>query len=111
MKVLHLEFLCSNHRSLLVCFDDRVARVKCGRRKRKSRFHFEEAWSDDPDCRDIVKGYWSHSLPCISMENLVDKLDFCGKNVLFWGRENFKSLNSDIAYLKKNWKCYFLLIV
>ncbi|KAF4361339.1 hypothetical protein G4B88_005129 [Cannabis sativa] len=53
-----LDWWESDHRPLLVDLPVAVERERCGQTKRKTRFHFEEAWCDDDECKDIVLNEW-----------------------------------------------------
>ena len=54
-KVVVLDWLCSDHRPILVCYQARDSTEKCGRITRNTRFHFEEAWSEDKHCAEIIE--------------------------------------------------------
>lgn len=45
-----LDWLCSDHRPLLVSFMARESKRKCGWVNRNTRFHFKEAWCEDVQC-------------------------------------------------------------
>ncbi|KAM6543497.1 hypothetical protein CsatB_007944 [Cannabis sativa] len=49
-----LDWWESDHRALVVDIPVRVDGVKCGKSKRKSHFHFEEAWCHEEECAEIV---------------------------------------------------------
>ncbi|KAL5546351.1 hypothetical protein UlMin_006038 [Ulmus minor] len=81
-KVEHLSAICSDHRLLLFSFGNHLMTDRCGKKKRVNRFHFEEAWSNDPGCSEL--------------------LDWCSRKLQRWGRDKFKSLGRDISGLKKD---------
>ncbi|KAF4404312.1 hypothetical protein G4B88_014768 [Cannabis sativa] len=54
-----LDWWESDHRALVVDIPVRLAGDKCGKAKRKSRFHFEEAWCQEEECTEIVDRLWS----------------------------------------------------
>ncbi|KAF4392031.1 hypothetical protein F8388_004360 [Cannabis sativa] len=53
-----LDWWESDHRPLIVDLPVAVEHDRCGQTKRKTRFHFEEAWCDDDECKDIVLNGW-----------------------------------------------------
>ncbi|KAF4396903.1 hypothetical protein F8388_004871 [Cannabis sativa] len=53
-----LDWWESDHRALVVDMPVRVDGVKCGKSKRKSRFHFEEVWCQEEECAEIVDRVW-----------------------------------------------------
>ncbi|KAL5555581.1 hypothetical protein UlMin_037817 [Ulmus minor] len=57
-KVKHLDFLCSDHRPIMLAFGNSASGRKCGKVRRGSRFHFEHAWCEDPGCGDIINSSW-----------------------------------------------------
>ncbi|KAF4387869.1 hypothetical protein F8388_005486 [Cannabis sativa] len=56
-----LDWWESDHRPLIVDIPIRVDGNKCGKTKRKSRFHFEEAWCQEEECTEIVDSLWKES--------------------------------------------------
>ncbi|KAF4362223.1 hypothetical protein F8388_008107 [Cannabis sativa] len=58
-----LDWWESDHRPLIVDLPVDVERDRCGQTKRKTRFHFEEAWCDDDECKDIVLNEWKDEDP------------------------------------------------
>ncbi|KAL5571254.1 hypothetical protein UlMin_020851 [Ulmus minor] len=99
--VEHLEAVCSDHRPLLFSFGLSQGIVRCGRKKRFNRFHFEEAWSNDPGCGEVISSCWEAPSVLGSAASLRDKLDWCGLKLQRWGRYNFKKLGSDIKLLRQ----------
>ncbi|KAL5574790.1 hypothetical protein UlMin_016489 [Ulmus minor] len=101
-KVEHLAAICSDHRPLLFFFGNHLMTGRCGKKKRVNMFHFEEAWSNDPGCGELVKSCWEVPATMGSAISLLDKLDWCGQKLQRWGRDKFKSLGRDISGLKKD---------
>ncbi|KAL5539622.1 hypothetical protein UlMin_042308 [Ulmus minor] len=81
-KVEHLTAICFDHRPLLFSFGNHLVADRCGRKKIVNRFHFEEAWSNDPGCGELVKSYWEVPATLGSADNLLDKLDYGLKKAL-----------------------------
>ncbi|KAL5544765.1 hypothetical protein UlMin_008549 [Ulmus minor] len=101
-KVEHLATICSDRRPLLFSFGNHLVADRCGRKKRVNRFHFEEAWSNDPGCGELVKSCWEVPATLGSADSLLDKLDWCGRKLQRWGRDKFKRLGKDIY--EQYWK-------
>ncbi|KAL5572200.1 hypothetical protein UlMin_021797 [Ulmus minor] len=101
-KVEHLAAISSDHRPLLFSFGNHLVTDRCGKKKRVNRFHFEEAWSIDLGCGELVKSCWEVPATMGSAVSLLDKLDWCGRKLQRWGRDKFKSLGRDISGLKKD---------
>ncbi|KAF4364017.1 hypothetical protein G4B88_014974 [Cannabis sativa] len=57
--VMVLDWWESDHRPLVVDMPIDTERERCGKVKRKSRFHFEEAWCEEPECKEIVERVWT----------------------------------------------------
>ncbi|KAF4403071.1 hypothetical protein G4B88_027842 [Cannabis sativa] len=58
--ILVLDWWESDHRPLVVEMPIVAERERCGKVKRKSRFHFEEAWCEEPECGEIVERVWNN---------------------------------------------------
>ncbi|KAF4378237.1 hypothetical protein F8388_010676 [Cannabis sativa] len=57
-----LDWWESDHRPLVVDLPVALEHDRCGQTKRKTRFHFEEAWCDDDECKDIVLNGWQDGM-------------------------------------------------
>ncbi|KAL5540401.1 hypothetical protein UlMin_042424 [Ulmus minor] len=66
-----------------------------------NKFHFEEAWSNDSGCGELIKSCWEVLATLGLANNLLDKLDWCGRKLHMWGSDKFKRLGKDISGLKK----------
>ncbi|KAF4392611.1 hypothetical protein F8388_003031 [Cannabis sativa] len=62
--ILVLDWWESDHRPLVVEMPIVAERERCGKVKRKSRFHFEEAWCEEPECGEIVERVWNNEEVC-----------------------------------------------
>ncbi|KAL5553661.1 hypothetical protein UlMin_041062 [Ulmus minor] len=83
--VHHLRLWGSDHRPLLieVLKDGEVSSV--GKSLRRGRFHFEEAWADEPECRDTILKHWrEHSAG--NLDEVANKLHQCASDLLqrYW---------------------------
>lgn len=65
-KVDVLDWLCSNHRPIVVAFEGHILGDKCGMTIRNTRFHFEEVWCEDDKCREVISNYWEKGGQCLN---------------------------------------------
>ncbi|KAL5559710.1 hypothetical protein UlMin_035921 [Ulmus minor] len=56
--VHHLRFRGSDHRPLLVELLQEHESPSIGKRRRRGRFYFEEAWAEEPSCGEIISKHW-----------------------------------------------------
>ena len=58
-QVTNLSFYHYDHRAIKVTFSQYWVRIRRTHRKgRKQKFHFEEIWSTDEECRDVISSAW-----------------------------------------------------
>ncbi|KAF4386158.1 hypothetical protein F8388_016410 [Cannabis sativa] len=74
-----LDWWESDHRALVVDMPVRVDGAKCGKSKRKTRFHFEEAWCQEEECAEIVDRVWKESNGRGRPAAIWCKINKCGK--------------------------------
>ncbi|KAL5541281.1 hypothetical protein UlMin_042503 [Ulmus minor] len=93
--VHHLRLWGSDHRPLLieVLKDGEVSSL--GRSLRRGRFHFEEAWADEPECRDTILKHWKEQTAG-NLEEVANKLHQCASDLLRWNLEKFRWLREEI---------------
>ncbi|KAL5573135.1 hypothetical protein UlMin_022732 [Ulmus minor] len=86
--VHHLRLWGSDHRPLLieVLKDGKVSSL--GKSLRKGRFHFEEAWADEPECRDTILKHWREQ-SAGNLDEVANKLHQCASDLLRWNLEKF----------------------
>ncbi|KAL5573276.1 hypothetical protein UlMin_022873 [Ulmus minor] len=90
-KVTHLNFWCFDHYPLLINLKSPILGIKCGKKKRRGRFHFEQAWSKDPECGEIITSSY---------------IEACSFSLSSWGRNKFRHLKKDIKALKDQIGCF-----
>ncbi|KAK1354392.1 hypothetical protein POM88_047648 [Heracleum sosnowskyi] len=61
---------------------------KCGKVKRKTRFHFEEAWCDEEFCKKVVLEVWRDSQNDGCAQTFKNKLMKCGIMLDRWNKKN-----------------------
>ncbi|KAF4391041.1 hypothetical protein F8388_024873 [Cannabis sativa] len=91
----------SDHRPLLVDIPIRVDGNKCGKTKRKSRFHFEEAWCQEEECTEIVDSLWKESGSRGRPHAFRCKINKCGKALNDWNKKKKQRLTREIEQTKK----------
>ena len=61
------------------------ARKNLGEQKRR-KFHFEELWATDEECRNIVFSSWSRGVYGNDiLKRVMENLQLCAKEVDVWG--------------------------
>ncbi|KAF4348514.1 hypothetical protein F8388_008285 [Cannabis sativa] len=83
-----LDWWESDHRPLVVDIPIREEGERSGHGKRISRFHFEEAWCEEEECRDIIANYWNEELVEESAERFRRKTVKVGKVLEVYDRPN-----------------------
>ncbi|KAL5556096.1 hypothetical protein UlMin_038332 [Ulmus minor] len=88
--VHHLRLWGSDHRPLLieVLKDSEVSSF--GKSLRRGRFHFEEAWADEPECRDTILKHWRKQT-ARNLDEVAYKLHQCASDLLRWNLEKFRT--------------------
>ncbi|KAM6600114.1 hypothetical protein CsatA_019723 [Cannabis sativa] len=99
-----LDWCSSDHRAPVVDCGVVIKDNKCGKIKRNLRFHFEEAWCDDDECKDIVTTSWNSILSDGSTENLKVKLKLNDPEMWQDIKREEKRLNCLMEKDKKYWK-------
>ena len=79
--VHHLRLWGSDHRPLLVevLKDGKVSSL--GNRLRRGRFHFEETWADEPECRDTILKHLKKQAAG-NLDEVASKLKYCATDLL-----------------------------
>ncbi|KAK0572934.1 hypothetical protein LWI29_000634 [Acer saccharum] len=80
--VSHLDFWRSDHRPILLEFEDNAGSSNFSSRRR--RFHFEECWVDNPDCRDLILVTWVDSFSSNAIDNVLGNIRNCGISLDAW---------------------------
>ena len=92
-NVNHLVFFCPDHKPILLSFGSNASGRCCGKVKRISRFHFEHAWCEDPNCGDIINSNWICHPSNLGLSGLLDHIASCGSCLERWGKDKFRNLN------------------
>ncbi|KAF4346276.1 hypothetical protein G4B88_008657 [Cannabis sativa] len=99
--VLVLDWWESDHRPLVVDMPIDLDRERCGQVKRKSRFHFEEAWCEEPECEEIVERVWNNEGVVNSTGGFRLKTRKVGAALHGWNKKKKKALQEKTNKLKK----------
>ncbi|KAL5581021.1 hypothetical protein UlMin_013463 [Ulmus minor] len=75
-------------------------------KKRRGRFHFEQAWSKDPECGDIINSSWLGNGASRSLKGIVNSIEACGFSLSSWGRNKFRHLKKEIKAIKDQMECF-----
>ncbi|KAL5562724.1 hypothetical protein UlMin_032471 [Ulmus minor] len=93
--VHHLGLWGSDHRPLLIEVLKEGEVSSLGKSLRRGRFHFEEAWADEPECRDTILKHWrEHSAG--NLDEVANKLQQCASDLSRWNLEKFSWLREEI---------------
>ncbi|KAL5564766.1 hypothetical protein UlMin_027930 [Ulmus minor] len=85
----------SDHRPLLIEVLKDGEASSLGRPLRRGRFHFEEAWADEPECRDTILKHWREQTAG-NLDEVANKLHLCASDLLRWNLEKFRWLREEI---------------
>ncbi|KAF4386209.1 hypothetical protein F8388_016461 [Cannabis sativa] len=96
-----LDWWESDHRALVIDIPVRVDGDKCGKTKRKNRFHFEEAWCQEEECTEIIDNMWKERQGRGRPVSFRCKINKCGKALQDWNKKKKARLNNEIAKTKK----------
>ena len=94
-KVYHLRCDSSDHIPLFI----RLSGIDAPRQKKK--FRFEEMWLSNRECEDVIFSAW-HSGDGLRFEDdVLKKIDKCGKQLTWWDRNVFGNVRRELERLKK----------
>jgi hypothetical protein len=96
-KVHHLEYWNSDHRPLLLLTNGR--REKRGRTRGK-RFFFKEAWCDEEECGEHIRGAWEAASGEDDIPTIIESLGRCKNSLESWGSGKKRTLAKRILRQK-----------
>ncbi|KAL5568114.1 hypothetical protein UlMin_024689 [Ulmus minor] len=97
--VCHLRFRGSDHRPLLVELLQEHESPSIGKRRRKGRFYFEEAWAEEAGCGEIISKHWVAS-SARNLNKITAKLRLCASDLKVWNLEHFRRLEEAVKRKK-----------
>ncbi|KAL5555386.1 hypothetical protein UlMin_037622 [Ulmus minor] len=90
-SIVHLLRLWgSDHRPLLIEVLKEGEVSSLGKSLRRGRFHFEEAWADEPECRDTILKHWREQ-SAGNLDEVANKLHQCASDLSRWNLEKFRT--------------------
>ncbi|KAL5748136.1 hypothetical protein ACOSQ2_025433 [Xanthoceras sorbifolium] len=99
--VLHKDFSGSDHRALVI---DNICKQVVNRwspRGGGSRFHFEQAWVDDVECRELVQKACGLGMGSNHMSILQNSLTVVAVNLGDWNRKKKRASLAELRSLKE----------
>ncbi|KAF4379836.1 hypothetical protein G4B88_012759 [Cannabis sativa] len=99
-----LRKICRETHGSWLCVGDfnEIDGTQSGKAKRNTRFHFEEAWCEEDECKAIVEGHWKSGEPCAIAGSFHGKTHRVGKILHGWNKKRKKELNGRITKAKKD---------
>ncbi|KAF4366747.1 hypothetical protein F8388_020109 [Cannabis sativa] len=82
-----LDWWESDHQALVIDIPVRMDGDKCGKSKRKSRFHFEETWCHEEECTEIIDKMWKERQGRGRPMSFRCKVNKCGKALQDWNKK------------------------
>lgn len=94
-KVRVLDWLCSDHRPIVVTFTASEERRRCWQVKHHTRFHYEEAWAEDKKCKNIISDSWGEGGRSNNSQEIKRKILRCGDALKIWNVKQRESWNRE----------------
>ncbi|KAL5566076.1 hypothetical protein UlMin_029240 [Ulmus minor] len=92
-QVTNLSFFHSDHRVVKISLGSSWVWVrKPVGNKRKRRFHFEEIWASELECRELIASHWSMDKAKVGVEDVTVCLKNCAVEIDRWGFKKFGNL-------------------
>ncbi|KAL5542373.1 hypothetical protein UlMin_010083 [Ulmus minor] len=86
----NLNFYSSDHRAIRILLGPSPVWVrKKSNGSRKGRFHFEELWATDEECRLVVASAWDKRRATNKLAGVVNGLQRCAKETDAWGIQKY----------------------
>ncbi|XP_062088399.1 uncharacterized protein LOC133794966 [Humulus lupulus] len=82
-SLTHLDFNHSDHRALLLTLQDETGSDLLRNRKRP-RFKFENIWSNESECKEIIKKCWKPFSSSSSLLATMSNIQACSTNLSTW---------------------------
>ncbi|KAL5756462.1 hypothetical protein ACOSQ2_021208 [Xanthoceras sorbifolium] len=92
--VIHRDYSSSDHRALIIDGIRKCSGARSGLNRVGSRFHFEQAWADEEECRVIVKRAWDlrvgrDNISCL--QNSLDAIDEIEQEIVGFYQNLFRA--------------------
>ena len=96
----NLPFYHYDHRAIKVTLGQFSVWVrKSASSSNSRRFHFEEVWAMDEQCKNLLASAWHSSDSGTGIKEILDRLNVCAKAIDEWGFRKFGSMRRDISRL------------
>ena len=95
--VMHLDFWKSDHKPVILSFEENLAMHSKGMR----RFFYDRCWEDREDCLGLVESSWEGSVPFTDMGKLVGNLARCARRFQVWSWKNKKEFQDAVSGKRK----------
>ncbi|KAF4379433.1 hypothetical protein G4B88_024881 [Cannabis sativa] len=96
-----LDWWESDHRALVVNLPIRGQMGTSSKGGLRSRFHFEEAWCEEDECKEIIQSNWDRGGSVDSAIGFRRKSKSCGVELKRWSLRKKKQLNEELRKAKK----------
>ncbi|KAK3204446.1 hypothetical protein Dsin_018492 [Dipteronia sinensis] len=100
--VFHLDYWRSDHRPILLEFSNHS--VVLGNVRKKRRFHFEECWMDNQDCRDLISRVCVDRGGFNAVDVVIGNIKACGLSLDSWNGQCKRRLKEVIINKKMELK-------
>ncbi|KAL5576261.1 hypothetical protein UlMin_017960 [Ulmus minor] len=99
----NLKFYSSDHRAIKITLGSSHVWVrKKSNGSWKGRFHFEELWATDEECRQVVSSAWGKEGNSDKLIAVFNGLQRCAKETDAWGFQKYGRVKKQIADLRHN---------
>ncbi|KAL5839078.1 hypothetical protein ACOSQ4_011686 [Xanthoceras sorbifolium] len=98
--VIHRDYSGSDHRALIIDGIRKCSGARSGLNRVGSRFHFEQAWADEEECRVIVKRAWDLRVGRDNISCLQNSLDAVAVNLSDWNKKRRKASVEEVRSLR-----------
>ncbi|KAL5569408.1 hypothetical protein UlMin_025983 [Ulmus minor] len=104
-QVTNLGFSHLDHRAVKVTLGSSWVWVRRnsskGGKRRFHRFHFEELWTRDEECREVISSAWGASGSLTWNPDIVDMLGMCAEKLDEWGFRKYGRIKREIDVLQQ----------
>jgi hypothetical protein len=96
-RVHHLDVRWSDHKPLWVSTNPMV-------RLTRKPFRFEEVWTSDQGCEDVVATAWQKPVPGVPMFSVWGKIHACRRGLRLWSKQSFGNIKTKIKEVERRLK-------
>uniref|UniRef100_A0A2N9FN80 Protein kinase domain-containing protein n=1 Tax=Fagus sylvatica TaxID=28930 RepID=A0A2N9FN80_FAGSY len=96
-RVHHLDVRWSDHKPLWVSTEPMM-------RPSRKLFKFEEVWTSDQGCEDVITTAWKKPVPGVPMFSVWGKIHACRRELRVWSKQSFGNIKTKIQAVEKRLK-------